>query len=398
MAGGPLDKSWLMLRALMIRKHGFDPDKDTTKTFAAPPLLNEQVRNGGVDAVLNYWHFAARLKAAGLREVATVEQIARRAWDRDRRADHRLCLQRSLGRQELPSRTGLPARLTGRQGDHEQERRGMATSGSADARRRTTPPWRRCATAIATAFRPHGAWRSVTMPPRYTTSWPNSAGGNWSGIHPIWPPGLSGPDRPTDGVFKDGPPAGPYSVASGPDHHLGSRGPVAASRLLPGPGAVALRLVREVTEGGLLFHLGVTLARVAASFAIAMAIGTVLGIAMGRMPLLDRFLDGWLVLFLNVPALVTIILAYVWFGLTESAAIAAVAVNKIPNVVVTLREGARTLDRDYLEMAEAYRLGPMKTLRHIVLPQLYPYLLATARSGLGADLENRAGGRTAGTQ
>jgi NitT/TauT family transport system permease protein len=83
-----------------------------------------------------------------------------------------------------------------------------------------------------------------------------------------------------------------------------------------------------------------------------------------------------------VPALVTIILAYVWFGLTESAAIAAVAVNKIPNVIVTLREGARALDRDYLEMAEAYRLGPMKTLRHIVLPQLYPYLLATARSGL----------------
>jgi len=76
-AGGPLDKSWLMLRALMIRQHGFDPDKDTAKTFGAPPLLNEQVRNGGIDAVLNYWNFAARLKASGLREVATVEQIAR---------------------------------------------------------------------------------------------------------------------------------------------------------------------------------------------------------------------------------------------------------------------------------------------------------------------------------
>jgi NitT/TauT family transport system permease protein len=157
---------------------------------------------------------------------------------------------------------------------------------------------------------------------------------------------------------------------------------VTASRLLPGPGAVAVRLGREVMEGGLMFDLGVTLARVGASFIIAMAIGTALGIAMGRMPLLDRFLDGWLVLFLNVPALVTIILAYVWFGLTESAAIAAVAVNKIPNVVVTLREGARTLDRDYLEMAEAYRLGHVKTLRHIVLPQLYPFIMAAARSGL----------------
>lgn len=76
-AGGPLDKGWLMLRALTLQQHGFDPDKDSEKVFGAPPLLNEQVRGGGVEAVLNYWNFAARLKAAGLRRVVTVEEIAR---------------------------------------------------------------------------------------------------------------------------------------------------------------------------------------------------------------------------------------------------------------------------------------------------------------------------------
>jgi NitT/TauT family transport system permease protein len=156
----------------------------------------------------------------------------------------------------------------------------------------------------------------------------------------------------------------------------------ADSRLLPGPAAVAVRLAQEVTAGPLLRHLAITLARVGASFVLSMAIGTAIGIAMGRLPRLDRFLDGWLVLFLNIPALVTIILAYVWFGLTETAAIAAVAINKIPNVVVTVREGARALDRDYLEMAQIYRFGAGKTLLHVVLPQLYPYLLASARSGL----------------
>jgi NitT/TauT family transport system permease protein len=103
---------------------------------------------------------------------------------------------------------------------------------------------------------------------------------------------------------------------------------------------------------------------------------------MGRRPRLDRFFDGWLVLFLNIPALVTIVLCYVWFGLVEWAAIAAVALNKIPNVIVTLREGARALNRDYLEMAEVFRLGQAKTLRHIVLPELYPFIVAAARSGL----------------
>ena len=135
-------------------------------------------------------------------------------------------------------------------------------------------------------------------------------------------------------------------------------------------------------SGELPYHVGVTLARVAASFFLAMVIGVAIGIAMGRSKPLDRFFDSWLVLFLNLPALVTIILCYVWFGLIEAAAIAAVAINKIPNVVVTLREGARALSRDYTEMAQVFRLGRVKTLRHVVLPQLSPFIVVSARSGL----------------
>jgi NitT/TauT family transport system permease protein len=135
-------------------------------------------------------------------------------------------------------------------------------------------------------------------------------------------------------------------------------------------------------DGTIPYHIAVTLARVAASFALAMVIGVAIGVAMGRRPRLDRFFDGWLVLFLNVPALVTIVLCYIWFGLIETAAILAVALNKIPNVIVTLREGARALNRDYLEMAEVFRLGRGRTLRHIVLPELYPFIVAAARSGL----------------
>ena len=154
------------------------------------------------------------------------------------------------------------------------------------------------------------------------------------------------------------------------------------SRLLPGPDVVLVVLAQATASGELLFHLGITLWRVAASFALAMLIGVAIGILLGRKQGLDRYMDSWLVLFLNIPALVTIILAYVWFGLIEAAAIAAVAVNKIPNVAVTLREGARALDKDLLEMARAYRLDRVTTLRHVVLPQLTPYIMAAARSGL----------------
>jgi len=157
---------------------------------------------------------------------------------------------------------------------------------------------------------------------------------------------------------------------------------IAASRYLPGPAIVVETMMREAQAGELWVNIGATLIRVAFSFVIAMFIGSAIGIALGRHPGADRFFDAWLIFFLNLPALVIIVLCYVWFGINEVAAITAVAINKIPNVAVTVREGARSLSRDLSEMAEVYRFGWWKTLRHVTLPQLAPFFAAAARSGL----------------
>ncbi|WP_292434761.1 ABC transporter permease [Mesorhizobium sp.] len=154
------------------------------------------------------------------------------------------------------------------------------------------------------------------------------------------------------------------------------------SRAFPGPGQVWQVLLREAASGDLFYHLGATLGRVAAAYVIAMIVGSVIGILLGSYRGADRFFNPWVILFLNIPALVVIVLAYIWFGLNEVAAIGAVAVNKIPNVVVTMREGARALDPSYAEMAAVYRFGPLDRVRHILLPQLQPYLAAASRSGI----------------
>lgn len=155
----------------------------------------------------------------------------------------------------------------------------------------------------------------------------------------------------------------------------------ARSAVFPGPPEVWAAFLREA-QFGYFGHLAATLARVAASFVIAMTLGAAIGVALGMSRAADRLLGGWLVFFLNLPALVTIILAYVWFGLTEAAAVGAVAINKIPNVAVTVREGARALSPDLAEMARVYRLSPLARLRHVVLPQLAPFFAASARTGL----------------
>jgi NitT/TauT family transport system permease protein len=153
-------------------------------------------------------------------------------------------------------------------------------------------------------------------------------------------------------------------------------------RHLPPPTVVFSAMVREAESGELGYHIAMTLFRVAVAFVFAMLIGSAIGIVMGRNGRIDQAFDSWLILFLNLPALVIIILCYVWFGRTEVAAIIAVAVNKLPNVAVTVREGARALSRDLAEMAHVYRFGPWKTLRHVTLPQLAPFFLASARTGL----------------
>jgi NitT/TauT family transport system permease protein len=159
-------------------------------------------------------------------------------------------------------------------------------------------------------------------------------------------------------------------------------GAVAHSPLLPAPTAVLSFVIAEATDGDLLRQLGITLFRVAASFTAAMLIGGAIGIALGQHRRLNLWFDGWLIVLLNIPALAVAVLAYVWLGLTEVAAIGAVAVNKIPTVAVILREGTQALDPGLNEMARVYRLSWRARLVHVILPALAPFVAAAARSGL----------------
>lgn len=154
------------------------------------------------------------------------------------------------------------------------------------------------------------------------------------------------------------------------------------AQILPGPVQVADAARRAAATGELFFNLGMTLYRVTVAFIVAIAFGTGIGIFMGRNQLADRLLDSWLIVALNLPALVVMVLCYVWFGLNDAAAILAVAVNKIPLVATIMREEARSLDNSLIEVGRAFRLSRRRILRHIVLPQLYPGLFASARSGL----------------
>ena len=157
---------------------------------------------------------------------------------------------------------------------------------------------------------------------------------------------------------------------------------VAHSRLLPSFTAVLAAMWRETLSGALPLNLGITLARVAAAFAVSLVLGSALGIAMGYWRRLDLLLDNVVTILMNLPAVVVIVLLYVWFGMNEAAAISAVVLNKLPSTTITLREGTRARDPQLDEMARSFRMGRWRVFRHVILPQLAPYVFTAARSGL----------------
>jgi len=76
-AGGPVDKSWLILRAWSRRDGGEDIAATTRQVFGAPPMIMNALDSGEVDAAINFWHFQAKMQAAGAREIIDVGTAAR---------------------------------------------------------------------------------------------------------------------------------------------------------------------------------------------------------------------------------------------------------------------------------------------------------------------------------
>ncbi|MEJ2434429.1 MAG: ABC transporter substrate-binding protein, partial [Pseudolabrys sp.] len=73
-AGGPIDKSWLLLQA-SAKKRGVDLKRQTTVVYGAPALLAGKMQQGEMDAMLNYWNFCARLQAKGFRRVVGIDEL-----------------------------------------------------------------------------------------------------------------------------------------------------------------------------------------------------------------------------------------------------------------------------------------------------------------------------------
>ncbi|WP_208026021.1 ABC transporter permease [Amycolatopsis acidicola] len=152
--------------------------------------------------------------------------------------------------------------------------------------------------------------------------------------------------------------------------------------LVPDLGEIAKAVGDTVSSGLFLPELGVTLLRVALGFALGFAVSLVVGIGMGRNPVVRRFFEPAVLLGLTVPSLVWALLCVIWFGVGLANPVIAVALSAAPALTLNIYQGITSISGDLIEMTHVYRFPLGRRLRYLWLPAVQPALFSGARIGL----------------
>lgn len=152
------------------------------------------------------------------------------------------------------------------------------------------------------------------------------------------------------------------------------------------PTSVIMAIPKVIVDPAFLVATVQTLIAVAEGLVIALVLGTVIGLAMGRSLVADRALGVYINGFNAMPMIIVLPLFSLWFGYTGGARLATVVFAALFSIIVNVRDGACAVSRDYLEVAQSFRSNRLRALFDIVIPSATPYFLAGVRLAAGRAL------------
>jgi ABC-type nitrate/sulfonate/bicarbonate transport system permease component len=160
----------------------------------------------------------------------------------------------------------------------------------------------------------------------------------------------------------------------------------AAPAYVAKPSTVVMAIPSVVTDPIFLQATGATLAAVAEGLVIALTAGTIIGLLMGRSPAIERGIRHYVNGFYAMPMIVVLPLFSLWFGYSGATRIATIIFAAIFSIIINVADGARSVPREFLEVARSFRSDRLRMLIEIVLPASTPYLLAGFRLAAGRAL------------
>jgi NitT/TauT family transport system permease protein len=129
-----------------------------------------------------------------------------------------------------------------------------------------------------------------------------------------------------------------------------------------------------------------TLLAILEGLAIAVVLGTILGLVMGRLPDLNRILGMYVGTFYAMPLIAVVPLLTVWFGYTPAARLAMVVLEAILPIIYNVAEGARLVPTTFLDVTRIHRAPWWRVWLGVVLPNALPYVLAGLDLAIGRAL------------
>ncbi|MBV9261571.1 MAG: ABC transporter permease, partial [Pseudolabrys sp.] len=152
------------------------------------------------------------------------------------------------------------------------------------------------------------------------------------------------------------------------------------------PTSVVMAFPHVIADPKFLQAIGQTLLAVTEGLAIAIGIGIVLGLLIGRVPAAERALRHYVNGFYAIPMIVVLPLFSLWFGYSPATRIATIIFSSVFSIITNVADGARAVPKEYMEVAKSFGSGRLRMLGEIVLPSSMPYLLAGFRLAAGRAL------------
>lgn len=157
---------------------------------------------------------------------------------------------------------------------------------------------------------------------------------------------------------------------------------ITESGILPMPVDVAEAMWEQLRDGSLVEAFSVSLLRLAIGFSLALAVGSIVGLAMGISPRIEAMFHDFVVVGLTFPYLIWGLLVAIWFGFGPIGPVLVVFIAGLPYVVLNASEGVRDVSKELRDMATAYEVPRERVLRHLIIPSLSPFFFASLRYGL----------------
>lgn len=152
------------------------------------------------------------------------------------------------------------------------------------------------------------------------------------------------------------------------------------------PSRIVMVFPSAVMDPGLWVAAGATLGAVVQGLAIAVVLGTAIGLSIGRIPVVERFLQLYVSGLFAMPMVAILPLLTLFFGYTGDARLATVVFAAIFAIIINVSDGARAVPPEYIEVSRAFRGSGWSRLFDVVLPASVPYLIAGLKLAAGRAL------------